>query len=110
MTFQTLKMRIVEATGLEKDALHIYVGIGAFLITLAMTRPWLARFFTRLNLALVIATLFAIAGEYLDLRLYYPNVTGEQLHASLHDLINTCFWPYMLYGICRWTRLLQQED
>ena len=107
--FQQLKIKIETFTGLDRDALHIYVGIGVFIISLLLTRPMIKRHITRLNIALVVATLFAFAGEYLDLSHNYPHITGDHLRASIHDIINTSFWPYALYALNRWTPLFNKE-
>ena len=40
----------------------------------------------------------------------YPNITGDHLAESIHDIINTCFWPYMLYAINRWTSLFDKHS
>lgn len=108
--FQQFKIQIVEATGLERDALHIYVGIGVFILSLLISRPFVKRYVTRLNIGLLAATFFALLGEYLDLKVDYPNITGDHLAESIHDIINTCFWPYMLYAINRWTSLFDKHS
>ena len=108
--FQQFKIKVIELTGLERDALHIYVGIGVFLITLMLTRKWVRYHRTRLKLALLVAIAFALMGEFLDLRHSYPNISGDILAASIHDIINTCFWPLMLYVINRWTPLFNKDD
>ena len=66
--FQQFKIQIIEATGLERDALHIYVGIGVFILSLLISRPFVKRYVTRLNIGLLAATFFALLGEYLDLK------------------------------------------
>lgn len=108
--FQNFKIQVIELTGLERDALHIYVGIGVFLLSLLITRPFIQRYFTRLNIALIVATFFALLGEYLDLSHSYPHITGEHLADSIHDIINTCFWPYVLYVVNRWTSLFNKNS
>lgn len=107
--FQHLKVHVIHWTGLERDALHIYVGIGVFLITLLVTRLKVKRHITRLNIALVMATLFALGGEYLDLSYNYPHLTWDMLAGSIHDIINTCFWPYVLYATNRWTPMFDRR-
>ncbi len=96
-------------TGLERDALHIYVGIGVFVLSLLLTRPLNRNYIIRLNIALLMSILFALAGEFLDLRVNYPNITGDNLRDSIHDIINTSFWPVMLYIINRWTSLFKDN-
>lgn len=108
VSFQQFKLQVMSLTGLERDALHIYVGIGVFILGLVISRPFIKRRVTRLNIGLLLATFFALLGEYLDLRVNYPNLTGDHLAESIHDIINTCFWPYVLYAINRWTSLFDK--
>lgn len=100
-------MYLVYITGLEKDALHIYTGIGIYLICLAASQPILRKQSTRQLLALLAVTSAAMLGEVLDVGYSYPNIGRAQLGASIHDIINTCFWPYVLYAINRWTTLFK---
>ena len=106
-------MGLVYATGLEKDALHIYVGVSIYLLCLLIFRRF------RVNsgvLALLITTTIAVAAEVLDL-LYIGTVHGHgevtigsrELVASLHDIINTCLLPYTLFALSKWTTLFQTK-
>ena len=108
--FQQFKIYVTDFTGLDRDSLHIYVGIGVFLFSLLVTRPFVQRHLIRLNIALLVATFFALLGEYLDLSHNYPNITGEHLRLSIHDIINTCFWQYALYAVNRWTSLFDKHS
>lgn len=107
--FQQFKIYVTDFTGLDRDSLHIYVGIGVFLFSLLVTRPLVQRHATRLNIALLVATFFAFLGEYLDLSHSYPHITGDHLRLSIHDIINTCFWPYVLYAVNRWTSVFDKS-
>ena len=104
-------MGLVYVTGLEKDALHIYTGVGIYLLCLLIFRRF------RVNsggLALLITTTIAVAAEVLDL-LYLGKVYGHgglvigsrALAASLRDIINTCLLPYTLFALSKWTTLFQ---
>lgn len=99
---QALKLDIVGFTGLSKDALHIYVGLGVWLLAAALfrrsittLRPWLA--------VLVVACViegFDAFDDWVQL--------GRWRHmASLHDVVNTLFWPTVLALLARFTRLLK---
>jgi hypothetical protein len=90
--FQDGKIAIMEATGLAQDALHIYVGVGAFLLARYAFGNW------RWSgpVAWLIVAVFAILGEMLD-------YTGDgnfwallSVDAHSHDIINTLFWPTIL--------------
>lgn len=110
MDFYSLKINIIEATGLERDALHIYVGITAYLVSLMILRPIFKTQSTRQLIALIIATGVAIAGEVLDIRYNIKTGIGVRWGESIHDILNTCFWPYALYALTRWTRIFHPTN
>lgn len=110
MDFNTFKINIVETTGLAKDALHIYVGVGVFLLCLLVLRPIIKKQNIRAFIALLVVTGIALLGEYLDNRhIIRPRgffaLGGGDIKASLHDLINTCLLPYILYASNKWTTI-----
>lgn len=110
MDFESFKTSIMAVTGLEKDALHIYVGISFYLLSLLLFRPIFRKYSIRAFIALIIVTSFALLGEYLDNRPTISDVgilglSSTQLTNSIHDLINTCFWPYILYALTKWTNI-----
>ena len=91
-TVQSMKLAVEEAAKLSRDALHIYVGLAVFLVAAAVSRkslrstvPWLA----------VLAV--AVAGELVDLIDDLVHLGHWQWQASLHDVINTVFWPMALW-------------
>lgn len=98
---QAIKLAIVSATGLSKDTLHVYVGLAVFLAaafvlrrTLRSPLPWLV--------ALVIAAL----GEIVDMRDDISSLGYWRWAASTHDIVNTIFWPTVLFCMARFSRLL----
>ena len=100
--FQSLKMDIVGLTGLSKDALHVYLGLVAWLLAAALLRrsittlrPWLA--------VLVVA----IGIECFDAFDDWVDLGHWRYRASLHDIVNTMFWPTVLALLARYTRLLK---
>lgn len=101
-TFQSYKHELVHVAELSKDALHIYVGLTVFLIGAAIARKGL-----RSGLALLAVLLVAIAGEVLDLRDEFRSHEHLKFWASLHDLLNTCFWPLVLWLLARYTRIIK---
>ena len=112
MDFTAFKMNVVETTGLAKDALHIYVGIGVYLLCLMVLRPIIKRQGIRSFIALIIVTGVALLGEYLDNRetieaLGLAGLSREQLVASIRDLINTCLLPYVLFALNKWTTIFR---
>ena len=98
-TVQSAKLAIVEALDLSKDALHIYVGLSVFLLTVLVLRrsvrsllPWLA------------VVVVACAGELLDAIDDTRSLGHWRWTASVHDIINTLFWPTALSLLARCNR------
>ena len=112
MDFYIFKNGVVSATGLDKDALHIYVGISVYLLSLILMRPIFKKYSVRAFIALILVTCIALLGEYLDNRqtiteLGMSGMGSAELKASIHDLINTCMLSYVLYGLTMWTKTFQ---
>ncbi|GAA0324596.1 hypothetical protein [Psychrobacter aestuarii] len=106
LEFYILKTNIVDMTGLERDALHIYIGIMVYVALMWLLRRFLPHYKAAL-LALAGVTVVTLIGEYLDLRQQVDFGLEMRFGDSIHDIINTCFWPYALYALGRWTTLLQ---
>ena len=68
MDFNTFKINVVETTGLAKDALHIYVGVGVYLLSMFILRPIIKNQTIRAFLALLVVISVALLGEYFDNR------------------------------------------
>lgn len=99
---QALKLDIVGLTGLSKDALHVYVGLGVWLLAAALfrrsittLRPWLA------------VLIVAMGIEAFDAFDDWVQLGRWRWKASLHDVVNTVFWPTVLALLARFTRLLK---
>jgi hypothetical protein len=88
---QSIKLAIVAAAGLSKDALHIYVGLAVFLVAAAVLRKPL-----RSSVPWFVVVVIAVAGEVLDMRDDVASLGYWRWDASLHDIINTLFWPTVL--------------
>ncbi len=93
---QMTKLLVMGFTGLSRDALHIYVGLIVYLVAALLWRrsfrsvlPWLA------------VILVAMAGELLDMRDDLNTVGHWRWKASLHDIVNTSFWPGVLLLLAR---------
>ena len=96
---QSAKLAIIAVLGLSKDALHIYVGLSVFLVTaLALRRslrslvPWFA------------VVVIAFAGELLDAIDDIRSLGHWRWTASIHDIVNTLFWPTALLLLARYCR------
>ncbi len=103
-------MGMIAATGLEKDALHIYVGVSVYLLCLIILRPIFKKQNIRSFIALIMVTCIALLGEYLDNRYSIASqgisaLESVAIQASIHDVINTCLLPYVLYALTRWTKI-----
>ncbi len=112
MDFETFKLGVIAATGLDKDALHIYVGTSVYVLSLLILRPIIKRQGIRSFIALIIVTCVALAGEYLDNRYIiapkgFSALGSVNIKASIHDLINTCLLSYVLFALMNWTKLFQ---
>ena len=115
MDFTAFKMNVVETTGLAKDALHIYVGVGVYLLCLVALRPIIKSQGIRSFIALIIVTCIALLGEYLDNRdtiesLGLTGLSRDQILASIRDLINTCMLPYVLFALNKWTTIFRPTN
>ena len=112
MDFYLFKNGVVDATGLDKDALHMYVGISVYLLGLILMRPIFKKYSVRAFIALIMVTAIALLGEYLDNRqtiteLGLAGLKAVEIKASIHDIINTCLLSYVLYGLTMWTKTFQ---
>lgn len=95
--FEARKISVIEATGLDKDALHVYFGLTLFL---------LVRFAWRRRGGWLVAWLAVLAmacgGEWLDLTAEYSRSAIQPDAAHWHDIWNTMFWPTVLLMVGRW--------
>ncbi|HEX8381310.1 MAG TPA: hypothetical protein VF619_12265 [Allosphingosinicella sp.] len=103
--FQQTKHALVQLAGLPKDALHIYVGLAVFLAAAALLRRPLGSW---VPIAAVAAA--ALAGEIWDL--LDTRAAGARIHwdRNWHDIWNTCFWPFLLFLLARYTTLLSRRS
>jgi hypothetical protein len=88
---QVLKQSIVLTVGLSRDALHIYVGLAILLVMAFVLRRQLSSL-----IPLAIVFLVAVIGEIVDMRDDLVTMGYWRLGASLHDVVNTVFWPTIL--------------
>lgn len=100
--FQSMKHEIVHAVSLSKDALHMYVGMSAYLISAALASKGLRSLF-----ALLVVLVIAGLGEVLDARDDFRKHGHWQVLASLHDIVNTVFWPTALWLLARYSRVMK---
>ena len=95
--FEARKLSVIAATGLGKDALHIYFGMALFLAVRLAWRGrggWVA--------AWLAVLVMACGGEWLDLTAEYSRSAIQPDAAHWHDIWNTMFWPTVLLLVGRW--------
>src|SRR5262245_5130739 len=78
--YQQLKTQILGALGLSKDAIHIYIGLGCFLLSILVIR-----FAPTAYRSLVLGLLVSLAMEAMDLRDNVRYRETTRVLASLHD-------------------------
>lgn len=103
--FGEQKASLVAASGLDKDALHIYFGLTLFLIVRMIWRwqgGWLIAW------AAVVA--MAVGGEWLDLTREVSDAALQPDAEHWHDVWNTMFWPTVLLLIGRWLQPLPKSS
>ncbi|WP_445114921.1 hypothetical protein [Acinetobacter sp. WZC-1] len=91
-SFQEFKIYIIHLTGLDRDALHIYAGLLVFFIVAFFHKRQL-----KSQLAMWAVVIVAVAAELFDARDDLFNHGYWRVGASLHDIINTSFWPLMIW-------------
>lgn len=95
--FEARKLSVIDATGLGKDALHIYFGLALFLtVRLLWRRPggWVVAWLAVLAMA--------CGGEWLDMSVEAGKSAIQPDAAHWHDIWNTMFWPTVLLLVGRW--------
>jgi len=100
---QSVKLLAMDLTDLAKDALHIYVGMSVMLLvaigfkrSLADWRP------------LAAVALASVAGEIWDVIDTFSHGRTPRWDANWKDIWNTMFWPTILFGLARFTRVLKR--
>jgi hypothetical protein len=99
---QKLKLDLVSTIGLSKDALHIYAGMIIFLVAVAVVRDGMRSKFPLLAVLLV-----SLTGEFIDARDNLARLGTMRLGASVHDVLNTMFWPVALWLLARYSRVMK---
>jgi hypothetical protein len=89
--YQLAKIHVLSFFNVSKDAMHVYIGLSILLLWLLFTRKPLS---SLKNLIPVITV--AIFMEVFDLRDDFTSFGRFRWDASLHDIINTMFWPVVI--------------
>ena len=89
--YQLIKIHILSFSNLSKDAIHIHIGLIVLFISMLILRKYLGSL-----KALIPVLIVATAMEALDLRDDLNSLGRLRWTASLHDLVNTLFWPVVI--------------
>lgn len=100
---QDAKMWAVDATMLGKDALHVHVGLLVMFAVAIGLRRSLSH-----PLPLCAAALAAVSGEIWDIADTLGEGRDPVLAANLKDVLNTIFWPAILFALARFTTVLDR--
>ena len=103
-SFQTVKIVLVDTTGLAKDALHIYVALIIFLGS-CLVFGWKARDWKPWLLVLLAAS----AGEVWDIYDMLPTKPGPDYFESAKDIVNTLMVPTMLMFAARYSGIFRKD-
>ncbi|TXH75644.1 MAG: hypothetical protein E6Q88_03385 [Lysobacteraceae bacterium] len=100
---QSIKLTLIQITNLSRDALHVYAGMAIFLATAFVLRkklkspiPWLVVFAS----ACIMEAIDAV-----DALRSYGHWWARE---SAHDIVNTIFWPTVIFVLARWTRVFNR--
>jgi hypothetical protein len=103
--YQEFKLRIVELTGLSKDALHIYVGLFVFFSFVTAARKGKIE-----PIALIPVLLIAVSMEIVDLYDNYRTMGSMYWANSIHDLVNTALWPVVIVLLAQFNLAFRKES
>lgn len=97
--YNAIKTQLSDILGITKDALHVHIGLAIFLgvalvfrRSLASWLPWLA------------LLAFELVNELMDMLYWNGSGIGFDLGDSPKDIVNTMFWPTVVFLVARWLR------
>lgn len=102
--YQLMKLDILSTVHLSRDAVHIYVGLLCLLLYVIVFRKRIDSW-----LSLLPVVLLALLMESLDLHDDLQALGHFRWGASLHDIINTLFWPFVIVTLFKF-RVLKIRD
>lgn len=98
--YQLLKLHVLQAVPLAKDAVHIYIGFGCLLFALLVLRRPLRSWW-----ALLPGLLVAVGMEIFDLRDDYASLGHFRWGASFKDIVNANVIPLLLVLLAKWRQI-----
>jgi hypothetical protein len=97
--YQSIKQIVLTISGLSKDAIHIYVGMTVFSAWVIVFKK------TAYSLKSVLPVIaVALLMESIDIWDNFHTTGKLRLPASLHDILNTVFWPLMMVFLFKFIR------
>ena len=106
--YQEAKRVIVSILELSKDSIHMHVGLIVFFLAVVLWKKGSIE-----GRCLIPVIIVASLMEILDLRYDYISLGYFRLNAitaSIHDLINTTFWPVVIVVLARMGKLKNTRD
>lgn len=102
--YQNLKLNILSLLDLSKDAIHIHIGLMALFLAVVFWKKG------RIQITCMLPVMaIAVLMEALDLRDDVNSLGYMRWSASIHDLINTIFWPFIIICLAKYG-CLQRRD
>ncbi len=106
--YQNVKLIILSILEISKDAIHIHIGLIVFFAAVVLWRKGSVE-----ARCLIPVVIVASLMEMLDLRDLY--IQSGSLHiaaltASVHDLLNTLFWPVAIVALAWIGKLKDRRD
>ena len=103
--FEQAKLALVQFTGLERDALHIYVSLIVFFGSCLLLRwkAWQIR-------PVLMVVLAALTGEVLDLAYQHEQAMPLLWAESAKDMVNTCMVPTILMLATRLSGVFRRQN
>ena len=100
---QSAKLVLLEASSLSKDALHVYVGLAVMLAVVIGFKRSLGDW-----RPLAAVAFASVAGEVWDVIDTFSHGRSPRWNANWKDIWNTMFWPTILFGLARFTKVLKR--
>jgi hypothetical protein len=93
-----IKAAVGDVSGLDRDALHLLSGLGAYLLIVLIFRTWLGAWWP---LLLILGAEFANEGFDLTYETWPENERGRQWMESVKDIVTTLLLPMTLLLLSR---------
>lgn len=89
-------MLVLGVLGLSKDAIHVYLGLAVFFLTVVVLKKG------KIDLwAMAPVIILALSMETIDLYDSYRFMDSMYWSNSIHDIINTTFWPFVIVALAK---------